>query len=305
MTLATRLRTGGSFTPTFPTPDYYQRTELTIPTYEGSGQATHPDVLRIHWQGWAYWMAMTPLPDNDETFEDPSILVSNDGTTWQVPVGGSNPVVDHPGAGSSDTELVFWRGTLYLYWRTSGGGNPVRIWVVSSTDGVSWSSATQILSDASADLLSPAVVRGKDGTWRMWTINFAASPNTLRLSTAPHPLGPWTAPETLATTDPEGRDLWHLDVTRDGDVYRAFVQTCSLGNSGDHGRMLLGTSTDGESWSLSNAVLSPSASGFDNYSVYRSSGFYEAGRWRVWYGAQNTSAEWSIGYTEIPTSDFP
>ena len=36
--------------------DFYQRTLLTTPTYDGSGEATHPSVLRFEggWKGWRY-----------------------------------------------------------------------------------------------------------------------------------------------------------------------------------------------------------------------------------------------------------
>ena len=71
---------------------------LDIPTYEHSGQAVHPDVVRfaVAWQGWEYWMAMTPFPKGKEAFENPSILVSHDGLRWQVPTGLSNPLAQTP-----------------------------------------------------------------------------------------------------------------------------------------------------------------------------------------------------------------
>jgi hypothetical protein len=54
--------------------------KLNIPTYDGSGQAVHPDIYynANGWNGYYYWMAMTPYPNGDAAYENPSIIVSND-----------------------------------------------------------------------------------------------------------------------------------------------------------------------------------------------------------------------------------
>ena len=51
-------------------------TYLTIPTYDGSGQAVHPDVYynASGWKGYKYWMTMTPYPNSNSGFENPSIV---------------------------------------------------------------------------------------------------------------------------------------------------------------------------------------------------------------------------------------
>ena len=48
---------------------------LTIPTFDGSGQAVHPsviDLVQMHgvtsWAGYRYWMLMTPYPYADDTY---------------------------------------------------------------------------------------------------------------------------------------------------------------------------------------------------------------------------------------------
>ena len=58
------------------------------PTYDGSGEAVHPDVVLFAngWRGWEYWLVMTPYPSDDTGKENPSILVSHDGASWQEPI---------------------------------------------------------------------------------------------------------------------------------------------------------------------------------------------------------------------------
>ncbi len=35
---------------------------------------------------------MTPYPNGNDTYENPSILAGNDGTSWAVPAGLINPI---------------------------------------------------------------------------------------------------------------------------------------------------------------------------------------------------------------------
>lgn len=103
---------------------------LITPTHDGSGQATHPDVidfLNEHgmngWGGYRYWMVMTPLPYATDTHEDANILASHDGIEWIVPEGMVNPLFDgrtpeNPGF-VSDTDMVYNSLTneLWVYYR--------------------------------------------------------------------------------------------------------------------------------------------------------------------------------------------
>ena len=96
---------------------------LTLPTPDGLGQMVHPDVwdFGTAWNGWRYWLAITPYSNTDATTENPCILVSNDKTTWSIPSGGSNPIDPAPGGGryNSDDDLWYEGGTLYCFWRST------------------------------------------------------------------------------------------------------------------------------------------------------------------------------------------
>ena len=39
------------------------------------------------WNGFRYWMAMTPFHGGNEDLENPCILASHDGFAWQEPTG--------------------------------------------------------------------------------------------------------------------------------------------------------------------------------------------------------------------------
>ncbi len=69
------------------------------PTYDGSGQVVHPSVIDFwfefglpSWGGYRFWMGITPYPDGDNVYENPSLLVSQDGLLWVFPPGIKNPL---------------------------------------------------------------------------------------------------------------------------------------------------------------------------------------------------------------------
>jgi len=77
----------------------------STPTYDGSGQAVHPDLVYFPdgWgkdregNNWNYWLVMTPFPNRKDNYENPSILVSDDGVKWRTPPGLENPAEKEPG----------------------------------------------------------------------------------------------------------------------------------------------------------------------------------------------------------------
>ena len=46
---------------------------LVTPTYDGSGQVVHPDVVHVPggWNGYEYWMGMTPYPNGNNDLREP------------------------------------------------------------------------------------------------------------------------------------------------------------------------------------------------------------------------------------------
>lgn len=128
--------------------------KLTIPTYDGSGQAVHPSVVYIPGgfgpaeEKYYWWMCMTPFPYGNDDYENPSILASNDRRSWVVPAGMTNPLVPAPTppAYNRDGELLYDGISLHLYWTDSTGGVFRK---TLSNNSSTWSAATNIVSVAS------------------------------------------------------------------------------------------------------------------------------------------------------------
>ena len=271
---------------------------LTIPTYEGSGEAVHPDVIQVD---GTYWMAMTPYPASENDDENPSILTSTDGTTWTVPAGLTNPIVAFPGGDehNSDADLVHDGSSFHLFYRRTteaGGDDAESIRTLASSDGVTWGSETTILSgNDRAAFLSPAVV--KDGsTWKMWVVDAAASPNELHIYTSSSATGSWTKSATC-TLPSSSDDIWHVDVVAHAGGFIGMFNYCDLNTSGTSAYLVTAVSNDGLTWRLHDTTIDPGGSVLR---VYRGVLLFDAGDWRLWYSRHVSANEWQILIEEDP-----
>jgi hypothetical protein len=249
---------------------------LDIPTYDGNPSVTHPDVLYFQdgWNGFKWWMAFTPFPDDPR--ENPSVVASNDGVTWLVPPGLTNPVTPYSELAAgftyhSDTDLCqLANGDLALYYRATNpsGATEARIYRKTSSNGVTWSSATQVISiTPSAALASPAVVREADNTFSMWSINTTTGAHATRWERRTSVDGvTWSAPTTCSVPAiAAGGEPWHVDVMRDRTGYHALLMT-----NGD-ARLYYRWSRDGLTWYGSDRVPLPkTGTSYDTVGYYRS-----------------------------------
>jgi hypothetical protein len=152
-------------------------TLMMVPTYDGTGQAVHPDVVAFDspWHGARYWLTMTPYARSDQRVENPSILMSDDGVSVSEPTGLRNPVIKAPRKSrdyNSDPELIYDpRGDrLVLFHRlVEPKTNTVR--VTTSRDGVTWTAARDPFWERNHQVVSPTVATRSDGAARMWYVN--------------------------------------------------------------------------------------------------------------------------------------
>lgn len=213
---------------------------LAIPTYDANPSITHPSVVYVPagFGGYTRWMAFTPYPDGAR--ENPSIVASNDGVTWEVPSGLTNPLTTNAEAIASgyalwsDTHLMHHDGSLYLYFR--GTGSDVEgIFLMTSVNGVTWTARQEVFTSATnRAVLSPAVVH--DGSqFVMYSVNDEEADSTLKVKrrTSATAGGFVLAGETTVTM-PASTDYrpWHLDVQYENGRYHMLVQThYSLNNA--------------------------------------------------------------------------
>jgi hypothetical protein len=237
-------------------------TVLALETYERSGQAMHPDVIRRSNVSRWFWMGITPYPDGDATFENPSLFLSANGEYWRVPRGLTNPVV-HPLTGYlSDPDLVYDRSTrkLWLYYRAVVGGQN-EIFVVRSHDGVTWGLPIKVVTAPNHQVVSPAVVHGApDAPWQMWSVNTFDGGCVAIASTVQRRISTdgleWSGAIGTDLAQP-GRITWHLDVQwiRARAEYWALFSTFAPGDGCATSEIYFARSPDGTHWQTYPAPL--------------------------------------------------
>ena len=268
---------------------------LTVPTYVGTGEATHPSIRYTlgGWNGHKYWMAYSAYKSTVPTHEATEVAVSDDGINWSIPAGGASPVIANGNPTiNTDPELAFSGDglTLYLLNRSTSGTAEV-LEIRSSTNGITWSDPTTIISGNNTDnYISPSLYF--DGTtWHLWAYNTTA--NKVRHYTASTILGTWSAGvdcNNIAST------VRHLSVDHFDGYYRLW-----LNGTINTAAMQYYVSVDGTTFAKSTVVgLSKGTAGnWDDTIIYRPSPLRDpTGLW-LYYGAQDATSKWHIGRAAI------
>jgi hypothetical protein len=279
----------------------YQRT----PTPDGSNQTVHPSIVYFPgaWNGWRYWLAITPYPNGNNKYENPSILVGNDSAIkvnggWQTPAGLKNPIVSHPPGGNyADPELIYNNDTdeLWLYYCDGPA-----LTLQRSSDGVHWTQPRLVLSwsGKTATGMSYSVVKqGHD--WYMWymrgksiyRVEYRRSSDGLNWSSARN-----------VTFTPEAQP-WHLDVKYIPSMNEYWMFFCASESDMDSqfqgGSLYFAESVDRVNWvTMEKPILTINPLGWDNERIYRSTFDYDSssGIVHLWYSARSLDRGWHIGY---------
>jgi hypothetical protein len=290
-------------------------THLILPTYDGSNISVHPSVIYFNekWNNWKYWMVMTPYPNYNDTFENPSILVSNDGKNWQVPTGLTNPINPAsnvtPGGHNNDPTIVYNYDTkqLEVYWLDAGSPSGTILKKSNSTDGIHWTASRITLTVSNYNVISPSVIY-KDGMYKMWTVNSGggcySDTKTLEYWTSTTGES-WNGPYLTNLTNPTDKQIWHGEVKYIPEkneywgVYSATpVGTCYGPESG----VFFFKSKDGINWDTYNFPLINNYQNHWDDAVYKSSFLYNASSEdmvNLYYGTQSYTALTSENYSKI------
>lgn len=231
-----------------------QLTTLMFPTYDGSGEVVHPDVLWVPDRDIPLLLAITPYPGGDNRLENPSLFGSRFGREWRVPPGVVNPLA-RTGPGGihlSDPDLVRRQetGEFYLYYREVTDRNVIKL--IRSADAVTWTAPLQVVAAPNHDIISPAVVQRGPGEWLMWSVNggaggCGAATASLELRRSSDGIV-WGHPVSMGIAPP-GFSPWHVDVQwiPERAEYWALYNAKTPGSCAT-GILFMATSPDGRRW---------------------------------------------------------
>jgi len=262
-----------------------------IPTYDGSGQAVHPSVLYIPggFAGYTYWMAMTPYPWGQSGYENPSIVASNDGITWIVPTGITNPIEPKPKTGHNyDPELVYDGSQLICYYFSQAFGPCYRTIQPNMFVG-----PRHLFKEVGIGGSAVGLVRRAANDWIMWV----STGNTIRR---------FLSSDGVTFYDDGQVNLsnyakwvpWHTSVFKDGDTYRFLVAMYPVGSNNGITSLWYGSiGNPRDNISNIRLVVSPGL-GWTNGQIYRSCMIKIADTYKVYISARDKNLKWNIGYID-------
>ena len=290
---------------------------VTIPTYDGSGQAVHPDVVEFdsEWHGSKYWLTMTPYPQSDQKFENPSILVSDNGVDVAVPETLKNPVIAPPKNSrdyNSDPELLYEAQTdrLVLFYRfVDKKTNTIRLSV--SRDGSTWTAMRSPFWERSHNAVSPTIAPGDGQSARMWYVVAGKSgcetKSTRVVSrVATDPTGrivdtKWSEPVVTDLEIP-GYTIWHIKSRWIAAKQEYWMVISAFPKNGDGCHtddLFFAKSADGLHWTIySEPIVRHEDREWTASAVYRSSFLYDANTdvLSLWISARGSDGAWHLGF---------
>jgi hypothetical protein len=286
--------------------------EINLETYVANNDETiHPSVIDIGsaWNGYRYWMANTPYPSllyggSANNYENPSIWCSNDGNTWIVPPGLTNPVIPKPVTFNADTELYYENNTLYLLWNQWNALNYHETYISSSADGITWSPKQLIFSpgDGLGDsgIASVSLVK-ISGTYYLYYVNVNVSTYiSIKRRSCATIDGNYINPETITfpVTIPTLNTYWHLGVKLySSKIYMAISTGWYTGN---WNYCNIGESVDGLIFTINpEPEMSPAISDEDNGIVYRPSLTTLGNELYMYYSRYNSVRGWGTHRVKI------
>jgi hypothetical protein len=264
---------------------------LALTTYDGSGQTVHPDYVATspEWTRASQYLFITPYPNGNARFENPSIFARNDPLQWSVPTGTTNPILTPRDGYYSDPDALYVaeRNELWLYFRQVTDQNIIRL--TTSRDGVHWTAPVIVAQAPNHQIISPTVAHRAPSEWLMWAVNGndgctgASATVELRRS---NDGSAWSKAETVELSQP-GLFPWHIDVEwipSRGEFWALFNAKTS--GSCTTGAVYLATSSDGLHWkTYPSPVLAHGAIPELQDVVYRSTFAYDpaSDALTIWY----------------------
>lgn len=289
---------------------------VPIPTYDGSYQLTHPKVLYFPkgWNGYRYWMSMTPYPYEHDAYENPSIVVSNDGNTWAVPKGAKNPVTGLPpdvkkGGHYSDPHLVLRGNTMELWYRYNIAlpnkknrrlpNNAVNIYFRKTTaDGVHWTAPQKLLESRDGHL--SLCVNYENGIYKTWYATYGGQLCSASSKNATD----WDAPTTCTVPLPKGYQPYHQDMLHYGSKYY-LLQTAEKTSNYTFALFLL-TSDDGIHFTGAKQLFPDGNRAlYKNVSFYRSTLFVKDGKLNFYVSMIIPHLKWYMTQMTLPIPKSP
>ncbi len=293
---------------------------LNIPTYDGSGQVVHPDVIANNGR---FVMTITPYAFSDVDLENPSIYVSSDGLNFQPPEGTANPLIYNPPNGyNDDPDLVFdpRSGTYYIYYNeTPSDYDKQYLDLLESPDLVSWTHLrlAEFRTNAKEPfIVSPAIVIAY-GTYFMFHVEIDTdaanhSPNVCKNDPHKHQIRVMFSSDGIGWDKhkDEGIDIdmpsdfnpWHLNIVEGNGRYYMLVNGYRRGFCDRH-NLYLAISDDLAHWHfIPQPIVTAGKDFYNSKIIYRSAALINGDDMYVYFSFYTYDHRWLLGVKRISLS---
>lgn len=286
---ATALGLARSRTPD-PFVDAIRPGRLVIPTYDGSGQATHPDALLERGAAGAahLTLVMTPYPFSNDKLENPSLLVSDDGMAFTAPPGVAAPLVPPPPYDhNNDPDLRRdpRTGDYEILYLEALRPDRQTLVALRSRDRQTWTRHDAVVYDLHRGdpfIVSPAALDAA-GQTHLFYVDTADRKLHTMVSADGATWDPRSA--ALVAIDLGAVHAWHVDALRGDGGYALLIS--GYVDQFEHQDLYLATSPDLVTWTLRpQPLLDHRDPALGVESLYRSTGVIEHGTLVVWYAMQ-------------------
>lgn len=215
--------------------------ELSLPSPYGVGTATPggkyefaygtPVYSAKGFNGYKFWMAAAPYPTQGVDlaglvpykYENPCILVSNDGEKWEVPPGLVNPIATSIGLADAnsyyaDPYITFNADftKLYLMFMHTNRTGAIKssLMVTESSDGITWTTPVSVFDSTVTTFTanSPSLFWNGNG-WTVLCVDTRDGTGTFTIqkmtTTSATPYTGWSAFSAVTCVHPLSRNWWH------------------------------------------------------------------------------------------------
>lgn len=273
---------------------------LSIPTYDGTGQVVHPDILYYQdAQGnHCYYLVATPYPYGNNKFENPSLYISQDGIRFNEPYKNMNPLVKAPLRGfNCDPDLSYdvKSQNFRIYYMETQRPDSQNIILLQSQDTKNWTRQRVIhneLTNKRIFFLSPAVIC-KDSLYYMFWVNVSGQVPAIQFYISPDGIN-WdlSHSDTIQTVYPEKFYPWHIDII---EYKNRYYLLCS--GTFYNPDLYLAVSPDLVHWEFTTRpLLQHSPQFYYSRQIYRSTGIIKNDQLLLWFSFQTLNQEWLIGF---------
>jgi hypothetical protein len=317
---------------------------LQTPTYDGSGQVVHPCVIDFFneygidsWSGYRYWMVLTPYPNGQNQYENPSLYASHDGLSWIVPPDITNPLDTASGGLDKgflfDPDMIFNPDSnqLWIYYRFANSA-ALRMHLIKINHDLTMTKPVTIMEQSpwiqqDNRHRSFCIWRESSDRWHMWGGGGEAkSPYNTYYFFSTDGLC-WGEPQRVVNEDgldpfqALGLSNWHMAGKPNKKERRVEFLVYSLVDRTIQRHLFASKNPNPVVYAecpmdaptlfrtpLSSPVLLPSKSGWDNGHLYRCSfQIIDDGTgylYSIWYSARGSDGQWHLGHTEGVIESF-